>query len=196
MTRRKDVLHREERGLHRGEQGITGIETAIILIAFVVVASVFAFVILSTGLFSADRSRETVLAGLAKTRGSMEISGSVVATSDGTEITDITFDVALAAGGSTVDWNPSSSSRTIVSYIDESIQVNSLTYTTTVVVGDADFLLEPGELFEITLASIDATVNITENETFTLQVQPPSGATLVIQRTLPGSISDTIIDLN
>jgi flagellin FlaB len=191
MTRRKDVLR-----LHRDEKGITGIETAIILIAFVVVASVFAFVILSTGLFSAERSRETVLAGLAKTRGSMELSGSVVATSDGTEITDITFDVALAAGGSTIDWDPSSSSRTVVSYIDESVQVNSLTYATTVIVGDADFLLEPGELFEITLTGIDASVDINENDTFTIQIQPPSGATLVIRRTLPGSISDTIIDLN
>ena len=32
----------------RSERGITGLETAIILIAFVVVASVFAFTILST----------------------------------------------------------------------------------------------------------------------------------------------------
>lgn len=195
MTRRKDVLHRDSRGLLRDESGITGLETAIILIAFVVVASVFAFVVLSTGMFSADRSRETVLAGLAKTRGSMELSGSIIATSDGTEITDISFDVALAAGGSTIDWDPSSSSRTVVSYIDDSVSVNNLTYTTTVVVGDADLLLEPGELLEIDVA-VDASADINENDTFTLQVQPPSGATLVIQRTLPGSISDTIIDLN
>lgn len=39
--------------LHKREEGITGFETAIILIAFLVVASVFAFVVLSTGLFSA-----------------------------------------------------------------------------------------------------------------------------------------------
>ena len=32
------------------ERGITGLETAIVLIAFVVVASVFAFAVLSTGL--------------------------------------------------------------------------------------------------------------------------------------------------
>lgn len=191
MTRRKDVLR-----FHDDESGITGLETAIILIAFVVVASVFAFVVLSTGMFSADRSRETVLAGLAKTRGSMELSGSVVATSDGTELTDISFDVSLAAGGSTVNWDPSSPTRTVVAFVDNSVQVNSLTYTTTVVVGDADFLLEAGELFEITLAGISGSVDVNENDTFSLQVKPPSGATLVIQRTLPGSISDTIIDLN
>ena len=33
------------------ERGITGLETAIILIAFVVVASVFAYAVLTAGLF-------------------------------------------------------------------------------------------------------------------------------------------------
>jgi flagellin FlaB len=40
----------------REEYGITGLETAIVLIAFVVVAAVFAFVVLSTGLFSSERA--------------------------------------------------------------------------------------------------------------------------------------------
>ncbi|MGA2286130.1 MAG: archaellin/type IV pilin N-terminal domain-containing protein, partial [Dehalococcoidia bacterium] len=44
----------------REEEGITGLETAIILIAFVVVATVFAFVVLSTGLFSSERGKEAV----------------------------------------------------------------------------------------------------------------------------------------
>ncbi|MEE8363798.1 MAG: archaellin/type IV pilin N-terminal domain-containing protein, partial [Dehalococcoidia bacterium] len=47
----------------RDQRGITGLETAIILIAFVVVASVFAFTVLSTGIFSSERSKETVYAG-------------------------------------------------------------------------------------------------------------------------------------
>ena len=39
----------------RGEKGITGLETAIILIAFVVVASVFAYTVLSAGLFASQK---------------------------------------------------------------------------------------------------------------------------------------------
>ena len=194
MDRRKDV-----RRLLQGQQGITGLETAIILIAFVVVASVCAFVVLATGLFSAERSKETVLAGLAKTRGSMELSGSVIATSDGTEVTDISFDVTLAAGGSSVNWDAAATNnKTVVSYRDDAVEVDSLTYTTTVIAGDTDDLLEPGELFEITLTSVDAVagVDISESDTFTLQVQPASGAVMVIQRTLPPSISDTIVNLN
>ena len=72
----------------RDERGITGLETAIVLIAFVVVAAVFAFVVLSTGLFSAERGKDTVFAGLAKTRGSMELTGSIIGTSNGTQLAD------------------------------------------------------------------------------------------------------------
>ena len=36
------------------QEGITRLETAIVLIAFVVVASVFAFAVLSTGLLSSE----------------------------------------------------------------------------------------------------------------------------------------------
>ena len=63
----------------RGQRGVTGPETAIILIAFVVVASVFAFTVLSTGIFSAERGKETIHAGLRGARSSLELKGSVVA---------------------------------------------------------------------------------------------------------------------
>lgn len=192
MSPRKDV-----RRFHTDQQGITGLETAIILIAFVVVASVFAFVVLATGQFAADRSKETVFAGLEKTRGSMELSGAVIGTSNGTEFTAIAFDVTLAAGGSSVNWDAgATTNQTIVSFRDDSNEVDELTYTTNVIAGDTDNLLEPGELFEITLAGVDGSVDINENDTFTLQVQPASGSVLVIQRTVPGSIEDTIVNLN
>jgi flagellin-like protein len=61
------------------QRGVTGLETAIILIAFVVVASVFAFTVLSTGIFSAERGKETIHAGLKEARSSAELKGSVTA---------------------------------------------------------------------------------------------------------------------
>ena len=61
------------------QRGVTGLETAIILIAFVVVASVFAFTVLSTGIFSAERGKETVFAGLQEARGTIEPKGSLIA---------------------------------------------------------------------------------------------------------------------
>ena len=182
----------------REERGITGLETAIILIAFVVVAAVFAFVVLSTGLFSSERGKEAVYAGLAKTRGTMELSSGVVATSNGTQVTDLTFDVALAAGGDSVNLDPAATTnRTVISYIDSATTLSNVVYTVTPLVGNADDLLQPGELFEV---SIDATQagfgTIVANSTFTLEIKPPSGSYMVIQRTTPASINQSVLDLN
>jgi len=196
MTRIKQFISRM-----RGERGVTGLETAIILIAFVVVASVFAFVVLSVGLFSSERSKETVYAGLAKTRGTMELTGSVTAGSDATNLTDITFDVTLAAGGDAVNWDDSGTgtNRTVIKYVDGTMTLSDVTFTTTEITGNGDKLLEPGELFEIKVTDLSAQATpivIGTNQKFTLEVQPPSGSYMVIQRTTPASISPAVIDLN
>jgi flagellin FlaB len=180
----------------RGERGITGLETAIVMIAFVVVAAVFAFVVLSTGLFASERGKEAIFAALAKTRGSMALTGGVIATSDQTKITTITLDVTLAAGGDSVNLDPAATNnKTIISYADDSTTSSSLTYTTAVVTGNSDKLLEAGELLELTI-TLPSSANVVANKTFTLEVKPPSGSIMVIQRTTPASIAQTIINLN
>ena len=63
----------------RRQRGITGLETAIILIAFVVVATVFAYVVISTGIFAADKGKEAAFAGLDRARKASEIVGSIKA---------------------------------------------------------------------------------------------------------------------
>jgi flagellin FlaB len=187
-------------GAIREERGITGLETAIVLIAFVVVAAVFAFVVLSTGLFSSERGKETVYAGLAKTRGSMELTGGVIATSNATKITNITFDVTLAAGGDQVNLNfADSTNRAVISYQDSANSVSDVTYATNVITGNADKLLEQGELMEISIDMTQAAlaaVSLGTNQTFTFEVKPPTGSYTVIQRTTPPSIAHTVINLN
>jgi len=119
----------------RDEQGITGLETAIILIAFVVVATIFAFVVLTTGVFSAERGKETVFAGLEKARGSMEVRGGVVVTATGTtlDVDAIQFAVANTAGGEPVPLNPTGvNNRTVIAYRDDNVVDNDVTYTVTV----------------------------------------------------------------
>ncbi len=182
----------------RNEQGITGLETAIILIAFVVVATIFAFVVLTTGVFSSERAKETVFAGLEKARGSMEIRGGMVVTATGVTLAvdEIQFAVATSAGGESVPMNPlGTSNRTVVAYRDSTTVDNDVTYTVVDIVGDGDTLLEPGELKVVT---IDATTGITPppslaaNERFTLEVQTPVGATLDITRQLPAELTEVM----
>ena len=195
MKRSKEFLRRA-----RNEHGITGLETAIVLIAFVVVAAVFAFVVLSTGLFSSERAKETVYAGLSKTRGTMELTGGVLATSNQTKLIALTFDVTLAAGGDSVNLDPASTTnKTNIRYNDGAVKISAMTYTSTVITGNSDKLLEAGEMFEIGIdltAAANLTAVINENETFTLEIQPPSGSFMILQRTTPASIGATIINLN
>ena len=97
----------------RHQHGITGLETAIILIAFVVVASVFAFTVLSTGMFASERSKETVYSGLEEAKSSLEPRGSVIAFKGraGTTVADdtiykIKFVLSNAIAGEPIDLTP------------------------------------------------------------------------------------------
>jgi archaellin len=122
----------------------------------------------------------------------------MIASSDGTKLTDIRFDLTLAAGGDQVNLNPTDpSNRTVISYADNSYTNRDLPYTVAVITGNADSLLEQGELLEVTVDfTADASIDIGTNHTFTLELKPPQGSFMVIQRTTPASVVQTIINLN
>ncbi|MEM3936184.1 MAG: archaellin/type IV pilin N-terminal domain-containing protein, partial [Ignisphaera sp.] len=60
-------------------RGIVGIEAAIVLIAFVVVAAALAFVALNMGFYTTQRSKEVMAQGLAQASSSLEVDGTVLA---------------------------------------------------------------------------------------------------------------------
>ena len=191
MNRFKRLLSRAA----RAEEGITGLETAIILIAFVVVATVFAFVVLSTGLFSAERGKEAVYAGLQKTRGTLELRGSVVANTDGTSVTNLVFDVANSAGGEPVNLDSAATSnKVVIDYRDADVNETNIAWVVDwLVTSDSDNLLEAGELAELTIDV--STYTLAANEPFALEVKPPLGGTMIIARTMPAGL-DTVVDLH
>lgn len=182
----------------REEEGITGLETAIILIAFVVVATVFAFVVLSTGLFSAERGKEAVYAGLQKTRGTLELRGSVIANTDGTNVTTLVFDMANAAGGEPVNMDPIAlSNKVVIDYRDNTVNQPNIVWAVNWLVGDGDNLMEAGELGEITidLSAQTPAVTLGANIAFVIEVKPSLGGTMVIARTTPAGL-DPVVDLH
>ena len=111
-------------GLHANQRGITGLETAIVLIAFVVVASVFAFAVLSTGLLSSEKSKETVLGGLEETSSTISVRGSVIGDSNSgkTAIDTVKFTLSSAAQAS--DAVDLSTTGVVVTYLDNNQAIN------------------------------------------------------------------------
>ncbi|HDD26553.1 MAG TPA: flagellin, partial [Acidilobales archaeon] len=66
----------------RFKRGITGIEAAIVMIAFVIVAAALAFVTLNMGMFTTQRTREVIHRGLGEASSALEVDGSVTALTD------------------------------------------------------------------------------------------------------------------
>ena len=64
---------------NKNQSGQAALEAAIILIAFVVVASVFAFAVLSAGTASTEKGEQAIYSGLEGVQSSMEIKGAVIA---------------------------------------------------------------------------------------------------------------------
>jgi flagellin FlaB len=196
--------------LHRGEKGMTGLETAIILIAFVTVAAVFGYAVLSAGLFSAERGKETIYAGLNEAKSNMELSGSVIGLGDATVTTNlgkIKFTVKNAIAGNPIDMTPCDGTSTainkcVISLTTADDYLNNIKWTKVAIgAADTDNLLETGEQMEVTvdLADLGDTLslsdNLTANEIFNLQIKPSVGSTITIQRTLPPAI-EPVMDLH
>ena len=175
--------------LARNQRGITGLETAIVLIAFVVVSSVFAFAALSTGLFSSDKSKETINAGLSEARGTLEVRSAVIAKANGgkTAIDEVVINVANAAGGEAVNLT---AGDTLITYTDvaQSVTLTGDNFTVTGLgSADSDKLGEVGEMYEIKVTGLEAKLatDLVKDAGFTLEIKPPQGAVVHINRRTP-----------
>lgn len=87
------------------EEGFTGLEAAIVLIAFIVVASVFSYVVLGAGFFTTQKAQETVYRGIEQSTTNVQLVGNVYGlasnTTDG--IDQIRFTIGLVPGTSSVN---------------------------------------------------------------------------------------------
>jgi len=192
-------MMRKLRKLLKSEKGITGLETAIILVAFVVVAAVFSFAVLSAGTFSTQKSEEAVYAGLSQVRSTVELKGSVVAKSNAgeTAVDKIVFTIGNVAGGAPVDLTAPPRNVVVIDYVDEDQRHTDLQAWRVAWPGydDGDDLLEEGEMAEITVSGLEATLapELGASTEFALEVKPQKGATLVIERRTPDWIDPVMI---
>jgi len=181
--------------LMRNEDAFTGLEAAIVLIAFIVVAAVFSYVMLGAGFFTTQKSQEVIHTGVSQTSSSVEIVGDVIgkATSANTELGSVLVTVGLSAGQGAVDFN-----NVVVTYSDADV-VKTLTHGTDTVNTEAGpdtwhiydrqnantgNLLEPFEQFTLSIG-IPATANVDANHPFTIEIKPSVGAPYGVVRTAP-----------
>ena len=198
-------MRRLLRRLSGNQQGITGIETAIILIAFVIVASVFAYVVLSAGLFSTQKAKEAIHAGLDEARSTIETKGNMYGKMVNRVLTEVYFTLATTTGGDMIDFTPPTSgnytNKVVISYTDAYQMFPSLNWTLTKLnTATADNLLDTNELFLITVDLTAVSANVTDDKKpgpyhrFSIEIKPPVGAVLILERTIPARV-DEIVNL-
>ena len=194
--------------MFKSEEGFTGLEAAIVLIAFVVVAAVFSYVVLGAGFFTTQKAQETVYSSVDMASSSLEVLGDVYGYGDldDKEITGVRFVVGLTAGGSAVDFANTNllvrnTSQVVDLDRDSNIDSSAADVRTTMALvaedgwgiidienddNDKGSLLENQEQFTI-YANID-TATVLPNERFSIEVKPPTGASYGINRKGPEKI--------
>ena len=177
------------------QYGITGLETAIILIAFVVVASVFAFTVLSTGVFASERAKETIFAGLENTKNSLKPSGSVIAfrgyvgstaaifkfsviveSVEGSGAIDLTAPYTSDGSGTDPD-SSSSANKTTIVYVDDNQIIQDVPWSVNFIGDNGDDMLDDGEKAEIVVWLLNRTTATTITSNSSVNYMASAGLT-------------------
>jgi archaeal flagellin FlaB len=189
------------------DQAFSGIEAAIVLIAFVVVATVFSYVILGAGFFTTQKSQQIAHAEVTQTTSTIAVRGDVIGLDSfhGGNVSIVEFDIGLAEGRSPVDI-----SRIHMSFSTPNQAPTGLTYIpSNGAAVPPVYGMEPGSWTIISSTMQPRTtvlqgaqhatigvmppVPLQPREDFNVQIEPENGASLGISRTIPSGVTNTTI---
>lgn len=93
------------RRLRKRSRGIVGIEAAIVLIAFVVIAASMAYVVINMGFFAAQQAKSTIDRGIQEATSALELDGFVtgMTNSSNVAVTYLAIPLKLSIGQDEVD---------------------------------------------------------------------------------------------
>ncbi len=186
---------------NRNEDGFTGLEAAIVLIAFVVVAAVFSYVVLGAGFFTTQKSQQVVHAGVTQAASNIVVKGEVYglnSTANPANISQIRFDIGLAAGGLPVDIDKLAIVMSTGANVATLGQENSGSFSATApgqgnwtVVsrnGASSNLLQSDQIFTIMVTPPNSQP-LVPRTVFNIELKPEQGASLGIMRTIPAGLN-------
>jgi len=205
--------------MYKNRKAMTGLETAIILVAFVITAAAFAFVVLNMGFLTAEKAQSVISAGMTEASSSMLTDSGIVAqfnippasTQADIDLYKLTFYIKLSQGHEPIDL---SSDKLVGTYtnsrchgtIYSSAVANGTIMTIKGVNSDGDQLLETGEKFKVTidfklllLDEVDPVqldqrdVYAHPYEEFRVELRPSAGAVLAIEKQIPAVYSTIMV---
>jgi flagellin FlaB len=92
------------RCIRKNKRGIVGIEAAIVLIAFVVIAAALAYVVINMGFYSAQTAKSTINKGINEATAALELDGYITGLTDANgNVTAVAIPLKLAVAQQQVD---------------------------------------------------------------------------------------------
>ena len=178
------------------DEGFTGLEAAIVLIAFVVVAAVFSYVVLGAGFFTTQKAQETVYKGVEQSTANIQMIGNVygLATADGGNITTLKFSIGLAPGAPAIDLSKmkivfSTPGKTpVILFQGDTANVSAFT-TKLNGAGNVVNSMSANEQVEVTFIVVDDAAPA--NTKMNIELRPSVGAALPFSKTAPATITKT-----
>jgi len=125
-------LKLQRKGTRHSHRGVIGVESAIVMIAFVIVAAALAFVVLNMGFSTSQKAKTTIISSLEEASSSMQIAGTITAvgciSSDSgcnfiQRVNATIIPLKISKSGNAVNLSPDLVS---VSYIGKSVQYNNI----------------------------------------------------------------------
>jgi len=202
------------RKLLKAKKGIVGIEAAIVLIAFIVIAAALSYVVINMGFFATQKTKETIGAGMEEATSALQLDGSVIAKTNETaaNITYLIIPVKLSVGKSQVDlgnntvvvsvYLPNATLLDIydgisnkTTWSDLMTDVDSDKSKFAIFNGDDDSVLESTEKAFLVI-HLGGGNQLLEYETIKIEVKTGRGAALTVVRTAPGGMTaNSFVDL-
>jgi len=106
-------------------RGIIGVESAIVMIAFVIVAAALAFVVLNMGFSTTQRAKTAIISSLEESSSSLQIAGKMTGVGDtDVAVLNVTeVPLKIASGGSSVNLDIR---LTAVKYLTHTVEYDNI----------------------------------------------------------------------
>jgi len=205
-------------GRKRGKKAIVGIEAAIVLIAFVIVAAALAFVVLNMGMFTTQKSKEVMNQALNEASSALEVDGSVMAYVSNDGVIKIYIPLKVSPGQQAVDLSPGkidvviripkAAYSKIVTGVDtppatggnavdlsqlgsgnaQTVEATFYMIQTSQNKGEAGFEVLEVGEKALLVISLPSGSALRQYDSFTVEIRPLAGAPLTVERTIPPTI--------
>jgi len=207
----------------RNKQGIVGIEAAIVLIAFVVIAAALAYVVINMGFYSAQEAKSTINKGINEATSALELDGYITGFTNNSQVEGLAIPLKLAVAQQQVDmsgktvvvaveganfslaniYNGSTTStqidvlnlmNTTNSNVWAGTTPNATAFLYNAPVVNETVLQQNGKAYMVIW--LGSTYALQPYTSVTVEVRTSVGAALMIQRDIPGGLpTNALIDL-